>query len=323
MAIVLAGGDGKRLLPLTQVISGDDRPKQFCALVDSETLLERTRKRAERSVAPERTLFALTAIHSRFYQRESGIRPSQRIIQPSNKGTAVPIVYGLLSIAKLDPDAVVAVLPSDHHYSNERAFTAALDAAFETAQQIGSVVLLGSPAHGAETEYGWIELGQPADIAANQAFRIRRFCEKPSAMVAQHLFEQGALWNTFVMVGRVHEFLEMVGAARTGLQKAFPQDHLWSGSEVHLQDWLYARIYATDFSREILSTQAERLIAMQLSHTDWNDLGHPERVLDVLQASGQNPWWVKEWHTMKRPPRDGCADRGIRRRLAEVTARWR
>ena len=41
--VILAGGDGRRLLPLTRRIAGDDRPKQFCAIMDGETLLEQTR----------------------------------------------------------------------------------------------------------------------------------------------------------------------------------------------------------------------------------------------------------------------------------------
>ncbi len=28
--VILAGGDGERLRPLTRLIAGDDRPKQFC-----------------------------------------------------------------------------------------------------------------------------------------------------------------------------------------------------------------------------------------------------------------------------------------------------
>ena len=40
--VILAGGDGKRLLPLTQLITGDDRPKQFSRLIGDETLLLQT-----------------------------------------------------------------------------------------------------------------------------------------------------------------------------------------------------------------------------------------------------------------------------------------
>lgn len=47
--VILAGGEGKRLLPLTRKIVGDHRPKQFCAIVDGETLLDRTRPRVRRS----------------------------------------------------------------------------------------------------------------------------------------------------------------------------------------------------------------------------------------------------------------------------------
>ncbi len=40
--VILAGGDGKRLLPLTRRITGDDRPKQFCSVMGDETLLQQT-----------------------------------------------------------------------------------------------------------------------------------------------------------------------------------------------------------------------------------------------------------------------------------------
>jgi len=45
-AVILAGGEGCRLRPLTRSISGDDRPKQFCAVVGTDTLLSDTRRRA-------------------------------------------------------------------------------------------------------------------------------------------------------------------------------------------------------------------------------------------------------------------------------------
>src|SRR6201993_2555615 len=66
--IILAGGDGKRLLPLTRRITGDDRPKQFCALTGGETLLVETRQRVSRVVSDQQTLLVLTQTHESFFE---------------------------------------------------------------------------------------------------------------------------------------------------------------------------------------------------------------------------------------------------------------
>jgi|SRR6185312_880539 len=68
--LILAGGDGKRLLPLTRRIAGDDRLKQFCAVLGNEALLHQTQRRVSRLVQSWRTLLVLTKIHERFYADE-------------------------------------------------------------------------------------------------------------------------------------------------------------------------------------------------------------------------------------------------------------
>jgi mannose-1-phosphate guanylyltransferase len=303
--VILAGGDGTRLRKLTRLISGDDRPKQFCPLVGNNTLLEQTRQRAERSIVRDQILFPLTRSHRAFYLQEPGIRPSQRIIQPANKGTAPPILYSLLSIEQNDPDAMVAILPCDHHYSGEPTFTTALESAFDiAAERTSSVVLLGASPQGPEVEYGWIELGLPM---GGVSFHVRGFSEKPSFHAARELIDRGSLWNTFVMVGHVRGFLEMVNAAVKGLMGEFRKSRMWAGVEVQIADLLYDGIQAVDFSREVLSIQAERLVALKLGHAGWSDLGHPERVITVLQTAGVDPWWMQEWQAKRssaseRPP---------------------
>ncbi len=91
--LILAGGDGKRLLPLTRRIAGDDRPKQFCHILGSETLLHQTQRRVSRMLHSWRTLLVLTRTHEPFYADEvAGIPSSRLLIQPSNPGTGPAIL---------------------------------------------------------------------------------------------------------------------------------------------------------------------------------------------------------------------------------------
>ena len=130
--LILAGGEGVRLKPLTRFVSGDDRPKQFCRLVGGQTLLHQTRVRIAPSVDPDQTLFLLTQAHERFYNAELGDVPEdQRIVQPENRGTLPAILCGMLRIARADQEATVAVFPSDHHYAAEARFIAGVQTAWD------------------------------------------------------------------------------------------------------------------------------------------------------------------------------------------------
>jgi len=122
---------------------GEDRPKQFCqllgdgtVLLDDGTLFEEVRQRAERSFPEEQILFSLTRAQDSHYLRYLADRPSQRTVQPLNKGAALAILSALTRIAHADPDAVVSILPCDYYYSSESAFSAALESALEIASNI-------------------------------------------------------------------------------------------------------------------------------------------------------------------------------------------
>lgn len=280
--VILAGGDGIRLKPLTQVICGDERPKQFCPLYDGKTLLAQTLRRAELTIPREQLLVSLNGEHCKWYLKESTLLPDQRIVQPANKGTAPPVAHSLLSISQIDEDAVTAILPSDHHYSDEPLFAAALESAFSSAaEHPDSVVLLGARPDHPETEYGWIELGSRVRRQP-ELFQVRGFQEKPTPEVARNLLSRGSIWNTFVMVGRVRAFLGMLQAALPDLMDRFRTARLWKGAETHIEYSLYQRMPAIDLAREVLSVESARLLAMRLGDVGWSDLGNPERALKTV-----------------------------------------
>src|SRR5436190_9072696 len=93
-AVILAGGNGSRLQSLTRVLTGDDRPKQFCPLLGDKTLLAQTRARVALNVPINQTLCVVTRDHERYYRRElADMRLRQLIEQPGNRGTAAAIAY--------------------------------------------------------------------------------------------------------------------------------------------------------------------------------------------------------------------------------------
>src|SRR2546425_8391426 len=126
-ALLLAGGEGRRLRPLTRQIAGDPRPKQFCAILDGETLLDRTRRRAELLTPGDQHVVVVSREHEPYYAGlATQLAPDRLVVQPRNAGTAPGVVYPLLRIRQLAGDVPVAVFPSDPYASDDGPFITAV-----------------------------------------------------------------------------------------------------------------------------------------------------------------------------------------------------
>jgi mannose-1-phosphate guanylyltransferase len=112
-----------------------------------------------------------------------------------------------------------------------------------------SLVVVGAAAEYPEIEYGWLE-PEPAALhfEAGTLTRVSRFWEKPALLQAEALWQSGCLWNTFVTMGTVETFLELVCSEVPGvvlsLTRALADGDLSS---------TYGRLPSVDFSRDILS----------------------------------------------------------------------
>ena len=297
-AVILAGGDGSRLKSLTRAIAGDERPKQFCPILNDETLLDVTRKRVAQTIAPENTFFSLTAKHERFYGALLGdVSRRQLIVQPENKGTAPAILYSLLHLAEIDAEATIAFFPSDHYFSDDAAFMDNVETAFQTvAMNPDALVLLGIEPESAETSYGWIEPRESFFGNLPKAVsQVERFWEKPSFEAARNLMTKGCLWNSFVMVGKVKRFLELVEKHAPALYKMFAASSVTfrKSAEKATVRALYAWITDVNFSSEVLEKAAGELYVLRVADVGWSDWGEPQRVFGTLENLGLRPDWMR------------------------------
>jgi mannose-1-phosphate guanylyltransferase len=298
-ALMLAGGEGRRLRPLTRQISGDARPKQFCPIFDGETLLDRTRRRADLLSRMDEHVVVVNRSHAPYYgSLARDLAPDRLVVQPENAGTAPGVLYPLLRIRHLAGNVPVTVYPSDHYVSDELAFVGAVAHAVEVVRHHRDVVvLMGIEATFPETEYGWIGADEVAlDVPGEAAFPIRRFWEKPSARLAQHLFERGALWNSFVMVGWVDAFLGLTERTAPDLLTALAplRRVIGTDAEPRVAEHVYRSLARKPrgFSEHILALATEGLVTVRVKGVEWSDWGHPERVVATMRRTGWRPTWL-------------------------------
>ena len=289
--VILAGGDGKRLLPLTRRIAGDDRPKQFCAVVGDATLLQQTRSRISKAVDPEQTLLVMNKVHECFYRDEVEDVPRSRLlVQSESRETAGAILYSLMRVRELDSQGLVAFFPSDHHFINEEAFVDQIGSAFSLAETNPErIILLGVEPETPEVSYGWNEpVPRLQGPYSDSISRVMRFWEKPSETIASDLMRSGCLWNSFVMVGRLTSFLELTRHAIPRLHKSFEsiRHSFLTAKEADVLSTLYAVIPTSSFSDDVLSVCPNTLAVMRGSGLGWSDLGEPYRVLSTLARIG-------------------------------------
>ena len=162
-------------------------------------MIEQTLRRAETIIPRKRLVVVATAHHRRYvFDAVTARPPGTILIQPANRETAPRILLPLMRVLHSDPDAVVAILPSDHFVLPGRRFMAAVSeaAAYVSGDGSESAVLLGVEPTDAESDYGWVEPRSLAGVRSHLSIRtINRFVEKPSDVCARELMNKGTPWS--------------------------------------------------------------------------------------------------------------------------------
>lgn len=206
-ALILAGGSGTRLWPYSRTLL----PKQLLALTGASTMLQQTAARALEVFDPA-DVWVVTNEEQFFEVRGqvAGVHPgleAQVLAEPMRRNTLPAILLGMERAAARDPEALVAVFPSDHLIHKPGVWREALGRGAALARQ-GWFVTFGVVPDKPETGYGYIERG--ADLGQD-CFEVARFVEKPDLATARRFLSGGAhYWNSGMFVFQVRAFLEAV-----------------------------------------------------------------------------------------------------------------
>jgi len=205
-AVIMAGGGGTRLWPLSRVT----RPKHMLPLLDERTMFQTSVDRLNSLFPPERILVVTVRDQAPRLRRQCPeIPPENFLIETHPRGTASVVGLAAVVLRSIDPEAVMAVLTSDHIIRDQARFWGLLHVAKEVAEE-DYLVTLGITPTIPSTGYGYVQQGDLIGVyQGTKVYRAKRFVEKPDQKKAKELFDRGDhVWNSGMFVWRAERILE-------------------------------------------------------------------------------------------------------------------
>ena len=211
-AVVMAGGAGTRFWPASRV----NRPKQLLPLAGDkhESLLAATVRRLAPLIPQERVYIA-TGVHlvAATATAVPGVPAAQLLAEPVPRNTAPCIGWAAREIERRDPEAIIAVVPSDHFIRDEPRFRETIARALDGARA-GYLTTIGITPTRPETGYGYIEI-DPEVMPGIHG--VARFVEKPDrARAEEYLAGKKHLWNAGM-------FFFRASVMRQAIEKHLPE----------------------------------------------------------------------------------------------------
>ena len=286
-AIVMAGGAGTRLWPLSR----RKMPKQLLALTGEGSLLQQAVARLGGLLKSDDIYVITSQAHVRATREQLPQLPADNVLgEPLARSTAVAAALGTI-LARRESDEVSFVLPADHFVADEARFVDGLREAARAAER-GYLVTLGVvPTHPA-TGYGYIKAGERLHAAGSTAL-VRRFVEKPAAATAAtYLDEGGYYWNAGVFVWRVYAFRQAIERFQPVLADALDRiaalhrTPAWMGDVRDILEQVPAITIDVGIAEP---AAAEGRMAVVPIDAGWSDIGSWSSLLEALtQARGKD-----------------------------------
>lgn len=152
--------------------------------------------------------------------REETTESPTIILEPAGRNTAPAIALAALQAQAQHPEALLLVLPADHHVTDPAAFRAAVERAAAPAKA-GQLMTFGVVPSRPETGYGYVRCGE---ALADGIFHLAEFVEKPDQTTAARYVADGTYyWNSGLFLFRADRYLEALGQHQPSMLAACEQ----------------------------------------------------------------------------------------------------
>ena len=289
-AVVLAGGSGTRLWPLSR----QQLPKQFLSLDGGEILLEATIERLQPYIVPEDVLVVTNEQHANG-EAYQALHHYEKLLEPQGRNTAPAIALAAAWLQRHSDggDPIMVVLPADHVIKDVQSFHDVIEKAIEVSIE-GQLVTFGiRPTH-PDTGFGYIKTTCSDSKHPDGVLLAEHFAEKPDAETAQkYLQESNYYWNSGMFVWRasailreIKQHLPEVAAVLDDITQA------WDRGENAQQvvNRLFSSMPDISIDYGVLEKVASNStnLAVIPCDIDWSDVGSWDAVHDVLPKDENN-----------------------------------
>jgi len=262
-------------------------------------MLQHTLDRADRLGKPDQKITVVAEQHLCYAQEALDKQQAgEMILQPQNCDTGAGIFLPLAYVRARDPNATVAIFPSDHFVFPEDRFVETVRRATRAIEVLKDrLLLLGVRPTNPELDYGWVNVG--GILGRNGISCVRQVgssLEKPSPLEALQAMSNGALWNTMVLVAKVDTLWKLGWQCIPAIMERFERLGKTIGTvhESQTLHQLYQYMPHMNFSSEVLQKVPERLGVIELEEVLWSDWGRPERIKETLEVLGKRPAFPSE-----------------------------
>ena len=192
--VILSGGSGTRLWPQSRL----SFPKQFLKINSNYTLIQETLIRIKNKKLFHPPILICNDEH-RFLiaeqLRELKIKPKLIILEPIGRNTTAAVTVASLIIKKLDKNAKILILSSDHKIDNTKKFHKLISNSRKICEK-NKITIFGIKPNQPDKNYGYIKKGKIFDKKTN-TFYVEEFKEKPSLEKAKkYLKNKNFFWNS-------------------------------------------------------------------------------------------------------------------------------